>query len=155
MKRMGWIVLDFVLAAIVAVLGNIVASYLQERFSLTDPVRFTFVAILFVVCLGLLLLATLKRSHLEAKDPTSRGAIRVEIQRRVRELRGRLVGIEVEEMTQGTAQVSDEIDTVAEGGEAVGFKAKKLGGGTVKTDQKVDKVDNGGTVTGASINRLG
>lgn len=155
MKRMGWIALDFVLAAIVAVLGNIVASYLQERFSLTDPVRFTFVAILFVVCLGLLLLATLKRSHLEAKDPTPREAIRVEIQRRVRELRGKLVGIEVEEMTQGTAQVYDEIDTVAEGGEAIGFRAKKLGGGTVKTDQKLDRVDDGGTVTGVSIDKLG
>lgn len=45
MKRTGWTVLDFVLAAIVAVLGNIVASFLQDDLSLTDPIRFALVAI--------------------------------------------------------------------------------------------------------------
>jgi MFS-type transporter involved in bile tolerance (Atg22 family) len=34
-----WLLLDVLVATIVAILGNILASYLQERFNLTDSVR--------------------------------------------------------------------------------------------------------------------
>ena len=57
-------------------------------------------------------------------------------------------------MAGGRVEVDQEIDTVAERGEAVGFKAKKLGGGSIETDQKVDTVNEGGTVTGARIDSL-
>lgn len=61
MKRTTWIVLDFVLSAVVAFLGKWVASYLQTRFNLDDPFRFIFVAAAFAICLGLSLFITLKK----------------------------------------------------------------------------------------------
>jgi hypothetical protein len=80
--------------------------------------------------------------------------IRVEVRQQVKELYGKLLGAEVGKMTNGAFEVAQEINTVAEGGEAVGFKADELGGGNVKTDQKVDRIDRGGSVTGAKIDKL-
>jgi hypothetical protein len=90
----------------------------------------------------------------EPRDPTLEETVRIEIKQRVRELRGKLVGIEAEEMTEGTAHVDQQLGTVVEGGEAIGLNAKTLGAGTVRTDQKVEKVDEGGVVTGAKIDKL-
>ena len=36
MKPAGWVDLDFILAAVVAILGNVVASYLQAHYELAD-----------------------------------------------------------------------------------------------------------------------
>jgi len=128
MKRMGWIALDFVLAAIVAVLGNIVASYLQERLSLTDPVRFTFVAILFVVCLGLLLLATLKRSHLETH-------------------------FQEDDMGRTGAQVRQQIERVEREGEVTGLESEKIPSSMpVGIEQKAKTV--AGKMTGMRLGRF-
>lgn len=91
----------------------------------------------------------------EPRDPALEEAARVEIRQRVRELRGKLVGAEAGEMTEGTVEVSQEITTVIEGGAAVGFKAERIGGGAIETDQKVDTVGEGGSVTGVRIDKLG
>ena len=117
MRNARWIVFDFFLATIVAVLGNIVASYLQERFSLTHPVRFLFVAVLFAVCLILLLLATLRRSHAEMADPDGDRApigarVRQVIKRIGRE--GEVVGVEAEEFPPSIpTSVEQEAEKVA------------------------------------------
>ena len=66
MKTKTWIVLDFLLATLVAILGNIVATYLQDQLRLTEPTRFGLVGGLFVISLGLLLWLTLKREGQEA-----------------------------------------------------------------------------------------
>lgn len=158
MKHTVWIVLDIVLAAFVALLGNIIASYLQERFDLTDPVRFVFVAVLFAACLVLLLLVTLKRSRTVenpqggATAPIGNPDMRV--RQFVRELRGRLRGVKIGKVTGGKAEVKQKICTVGESGEVVGFEAQELGDGSVKTDQTVNKVDKGGSVIGVRIDKL-
>jgi len=84
-----------------------------------------------------------------------REELRVEVQQRVTDLRGQLVGAEVDEMTGGEVAVEQTITTVADGGEATGFKARKLGGGEVETDQKANTVDAGGTVTGVKLGTVG
>lgn len=70
MKRtvLFWLMLDFILAAIVAILGNVVASLLQEQFGLTEPGRAAFVFALFAAALNLSLFVTLKRYGAEALD---------------------------------------------------------------------------------------
>ena len=90
----------------------------------------------------------------EPQDPTIEKSVQVGIRQRVQELRGRLVGVEAEEMRYGAVEADQEIETIRERGEAVGVRIKKLGGSTVKTDQKVGTVEEGGTVTGVSIDKL-
>jgi hypothetical protein len=90
----------------------------------------------------------------EPRDLTIGEAVRVKIRQQVHKLRGRLLGAEVGEMTRGTVEVDQELDTVVEGGEAVGFKAGQMSRGTIKTNQKVNKVDSGGAVTGVKIDKL-
>lgn len=68
MARKIWVLLDFVLAAVFAIIGNIVASYLQDTLQLAAPARFGFVAVLFAVCFVLLLMITLKRAQAVAPD---------------------------------------------------------------------------------------
>lgn len=158
MKHIGWVVADLILATIVAILGNIVAAYLQERFDLTDPVRFAFVAVVFVVCLALLLLVTLRRSN-TADGVRTTGANKVgdrsvQTRERVGQLKGKLTGVAAEEITGGEAHVSQTIGTVAQSGEAVGFEAERQAGGSVEVEQHVDKVEKGGSATGARIRKL-
>jgi hypothetical protein len=88
------------------------------------------------------------------RDPTLEEAVRVEIRQSVRELRGRLVGVSAGEMTQGTVEVDQDINSVTEGGAAVGFEAGQVTGGSVKVEQKADKVEKGGTITGVKLDKL-
>ena len=85
----------------------------------------------------------------------ARDQLRVTARQRVKELRGKAVVVDIEEMTAGVVEAEQEIDTVAEGGEATVVRIKRLGGGAVEADQKVDTVDEGGTVTGVRIDKLG
>ena len=62
MKRAIWIILAFILSTIVALLGTMIASYLQECFKLADAGCFIFVAAVFVICLALMLFVT-QRSY--------------------------------------------------------------------------------------------
>ena len=129
MKRPTWIVLDFLLAAMVGILGKPVASYLQTRFDLTDPFRFIFVAAAFIVCLGLSLLITLKKHS-------------------------KVTGAEVGEMTKKRIEVNQKIGTEGENGKAVGIEAQEVSGGSITANQTVDRVEKGGSVTGARIGKM-
>ncbi len=84
-----------------------------------------------------------------------RDQLRVTARQRVKELRGKAVAVDIEEMTAGVVEAEQEIGIVAEGGEATVVRIKRLGGGMVEADQKVDEVDKGGTVTGVRIDKLG
>lgn len=54
MRRHLWIVLDVLIAALVAILGSIVADYLQDHLSLlSDISRFRIIGVLFVVSLAI------------------------------------------------------------------------------------------------------
>jgi hypothetical protein len=74
-----------------------------------------------------------------AADPsleTTREQLRVEIRQRVEEVRGKLLGAQVGEMTEGTVEVKQKITTVTESGEVTGVKIGKLGSGTLKADDE-------------------
>ena len=100
MRKTGWIILDFVLATMVAILSNIVTAYLQEQFGLTGPTRFIIVAVIFVVCLGLLLFATLVRAKSESDAESSSGQTNLDIEQRVDHVEGegKLTGVEVKKI---------------------------------------------------------
>lgn len=155
----GWIVLDFMLATLIAVLGNIVASYLQERFTLTDPARFIFVALVFVVCLGVLLYVTVERSRTSENQSVPISSERrnqgVTVNQRVKKLFGKLVGFNVERISEGDYEVFQEVRDIGDGGEATGFKAKEVSGGKLSTNQTASKVGKGATVTGVEIDNDG
>ena len=89
MNRIGrWIALDLVLAIVVAILGNIVASYLQERFIITNHVRFLSVAVLFAICLAASLFVTLKRYSTPTGAQSSiNGRKRVQVRQRVKRIK--------------------------------------------------------------------
>jgi hypothetical protein len=56
----------------------------------------------------------------------AREQLRVTVRQQVAELRGELVGVDVREMTKGTLDVTQEINTVDETGSAIGAKIDKL-----------------------------
>lgn len=89
----------------------------------------------------------------EPRDPGLQESARIEIRQRVRELRGRLVGVEVGQMTQGAVQVVQELGTVD--GQAVGAEAGKMKGGSVTVDMNIDVLGAGGTATGIRLDRVG
>ena len=129
MKRTHWIFLDLALATIVAILGNIVASFLQERFDLTDPIRFVLVAILFVLCLVLLLFVTLRKSRDETSSQNG-------------------------DIGSGAAHVQQEIKDVEKGGQVTGIEAEELGASATATvKQEARKV--AGQMTGMRVGRMG
>ena len=155
MSRTVWILIDVVLAALVGVLGNIVASYLQETLNLTDSGRFVIVAVLFVVVLALLLFVTLKRSSAEeGRDSAQRGSAQLRTHQEVNEQRGQLTGIEVEKMSGGNAHAKQKVKKAAEGSKTTGISIGELGGGKVDVEQNIDEVGKGSSVTGARIDRL-
>jgi predicted PurR-regulated permease PerM len=138
MKRLIWIVLDFVLAMVVAVLGNIVASYLQEQLSLTDPVRFTFVVILFVVCLGVLLFVTLKRAGIAEKQDRGNDPESIRVRQRVKHVKrkGEVVGVDSEESalipSASIEQAAKKVD-----GSVIGVRIGRSGEGSA--DEQEDR----------------
>lgn len=135
MNRTGWIVMDVVLAALAGILGNIVASYLQESLNLTDSGRFAIVAVLFVVVLVLLLWITLKRSGAEqGQSPSQTSQAQLQTYQEVNEQRGDLTGIEIDEMTGGSASARQKVKKTIEGSKTTGISVGKLGGGSVDND---------------------
>lgn len=66
-QRGFWIVLGFGCSAVVAVLGNIVATIVEKAFGLASPERAPFTVALFLVCLGVWFIATRKEAAPE--DP--------------------------------------------------------------------------------------
>ena len=112
-----------------AVLGNIVASSVQKRFDLIeDPVRFVLVGIPFVACIGLLLFVTLKRFRTQACQQNSNSSQQaVRVQQHVQRVaaKGKVTGVEAEELTHSA---------------------------TINVKQKANKVE--GKITGAKIDKL-
>jgi predicted PurR-regulated permease PerM len=140
MGRSLWIVLDFALAALVAILGNIVAAYLQETLRLTDPARFTVVGIVFIVVPGLLLFVTLKQ--LQDGTPTMQGRsdmARVEVRQKVEKQQGELLGPRVGEMSGGTVDLEQEVAETGEGSRTNGPVVDRMTGGELKVSQKIPK----------------
>ena len=64
----------------------------------------------------------------EPRDPTLGKAILVEIRQHVQELRGRLVGAEVEEANSGTLTIEQKVGRVEKDGAITGAKIGRLGG---------------------------
>ncbi len=69
----------------------------------------------------------------DSSTEAAREQLQVAVRQRVEELRGRLIGAEVGEMTVGTLGVEQEITTLGKGGQATGAKIDKLGGENVET----------------------
>ena len=127
MKKQTWIVIDFLLAAFVAILGDTVAAYFQEQLRLTEPARFGVVAGLFVISLGLLLWLTIKQAGQDG--PASDG-------------------------TNSEFSVNQKTTTVEPGGSMTGFDGDTLpSGASVRVDQEADSV--AGEITGIRVDRLG
>ena len=128
MKSTVWILLDLVLATILAVLGNVVASYIQEKFSLTDPARIGFVIAVFVICFGLLLWITLKRSNTGAGE-NSTNRVEIEVKQQLGDIQkgGAVTGVEAEEIA---SPVSMHVEQKAKkaSGELIGVQIGTLGG---------------------------
>ncbi len=103
MKRRTWILLDFLLATLVAILGNIVAAYYQEQLRLTDPARFGFLLALFIISLSLLLWVTLKRIGRDSVEEHISSS-RLKVQQNAREVNagGSVTGIDAESLPYGT-----------------------------------------------------
>lgn len=123
MRREIWITLDFALATVVAILGNIVASYLQEHFDLMAPFRFVFVAILFIICLGILLFITLRRPGDEADQDHGSDQSGIRVLQRAKHIKreGRIVGVDTKEPAFPTpTSVDQEAEKVA--GEMTGVR---------------------------------
>lgn len=130
MTRISWVVLDFILAAIVAVLGNIVASYFQERFNLTDPTRFVFVAVLFIVCLVLLLLVTVKRFRSETSTQGGNiGQKGIRVRQQVKHIKreGKVKGVEAEEISLSTPSIDVEQKAGKVAGKMTGVQIGRIG----------------------------
>jgi hypothetical protein len=90
----------------------------------------------------------------EPRDPTLEESTLVEVRQRVQELRGRLVGASVGEMTHGTVEVDQNLGIVTEDSEVVGFEAGQMTGGNVRVEEKTDKVESGGSITGVKLDKL-
>lgn len=143
MIRISWVVLDFILAAIVAVLGNIVASYFQERFNLTDPTRFVFVAVLFIVCLVLLLLVTVKRfrsgTSAQGGDIGQRG---VRVRQQVKHIKreGKVMGVEAEELSSSIPSIGVEQKAGKVAGEMTGVQMGRIGDVRSEDDEESEMI---------------
>jgi len=127
MKRTALIALDFLLATLAAILGNIVAAYYQEQLRLTDPARFGVVAILFALCLVLLLWVTIKRDgQTAAADNGDFAEISVRQNVRKIEPEGSVTGLEAESLPAGTAAcVEQRAQKVS--GQMAGMRLGRLG----------------------------
>ncbi|MBN1488079.1 MAG: hypothetical protein JW981_10585 [Anaerolineae bacterium] len=138
MKRVGLVILDFILATIAALLGNIVASYYQERFDLTDPTRFFFVAVLFVLCLVASLVVTLKQHRAEASSEQSKVEQKdIQVSQRGKHIKpgGKVEGVVADELLPSTTVgVEQEFGKVS--GEMTGVRVGRMGDNSPKGQEK-------------------
>lgn len=128
MSRTIWILLDITLATVIAILGNIVASYLQDHFGLAQPLRFVIVVLVFVFCLGLLLVVTMKRSSdTKVVHGTTHGQSDTEVKQRINKIKhdAKVTGIKADEIIgQASIDVNQEAKTVS--GEMTGVRVGRL-----------------------------
>jgi predicted PurR-regulated permease PerM len=119
---------DLVLATGLAVVVNIVSSYLQERYKLTDPTRIGLVIAVFVFFLFLLLFITLKRLNTETGELNT-GKAEVEIKQQLGDIKkgGAVTGVEAEEINRPTSiRVEQKAEKVS--GELTSVRIGTLGG---------------------------
>ena len=79
---------------------------------------------------------------------------RITIRQRAKELRGKMIGVDVEAWAGGSAEVEQEAENVSAEGEMTGFKAQRVSGGEINVHQDIDEADESGPVTGAKIDKL-
>jgi CHAT domain-containing protein len=80
-----------------------------------------------------------------------REQLRVNARQQVKEVYGKLTGVNVKTMKEGTIEAEQNIGTVGKGGEATAVEIDEMSGGTVEAEQKVDTIESGGSMTGVSI----
>lgn len=133
MKLKGWITFDLILAVIVAILGNIVASYFQEKFNLLASNRFILILILFFICLISTVFITIRRYSSEKKNEYMKAAqnreINVKIDQQAKQVNGNMTGGRISQ---------------------VGSNANA----EIISSQKVGKVNETGNITGIEINKI-
>lgn len=77
------------------------------------------------------------------------------VQQRMAELHGKLTGVVGKELRNGEVAITQDVNTVAAGGEQTGAVLGQVSGGQIKIEQKDNRVEAGGNVTGVSIDCLG
>jgi predicted PurR-regulated permease PerM len=128
MNRTMLVILNLVIATLLAILGNIVANYFQEQWRLSDPARFGMVAILFIVCFVLLLFISFKRQQSELDDSdTGAGEIRVKQKADDIQEGAKITGVEADAVT-GPVSVHAKQNARKVSGEMTGVRIGRLGG---------------------------
>lgn len=135
MKRTFLILFGLVLATILAILGNIIATYFQEQWRLTDPTRIGGVVALFTISFAILLFVTLKRSQGKADDQgSSKTDIRVKQKMGDIEESGKITGVEADVIEQpDSMHVEQNARKVS--GEMTGLRIGRLGGSDPEKDK--------------------
>jgi CHAT domain-containing protein len=80
-----------------------------------------------------------------------RKVLAIALEQRIKNLRGKLVGVQAREIRNGTVAVHQVITEVSAGANASGVEAKTIAGGEITVAQEMESVDEGGTVTGVTI----
>jgi predicted PurR-regulated permease PerM len=156
MRRTSWwITLDLILATVVAILGNIVAMYLQDQFKLTKSNRIGLVVALFIASIAISLTITLRRFKTGKEQPFKNESHTetwiVNVHQRVKKLYGQLIGVKAQKIIGGMVKVKQRIFKVSRGGNITGVEITgQTCGGIHDINQKVKKIDENGTVIGVT-----
>jgi hypothetical protein len=127
MRKFILISIEILLAAILGILGNVIAAYFQEKYHLTDTHRFIFIAVIFTVSLLIMVIITLSKSQNPAgRKNEERLGTDIHVAQRLGRLVGTVRGVRSKVIKNMKIDVDQDTDLVEQGGSLIGIDADYL-----------------------------